>query len=223
MGRTGSARGAARVTLMLPLTTVGLLCVMPNAGERIARFVGPLNQALAKFDICTPERVAAFLAQVAHESGELAHLEENLNYSAEALLRVWPNRFTSDEAIACARQPERIANRVYADRLGNGPPESGDGWLYRGRGLLQITGRTNYRYCSIAIAGDADTLLLNPERLTWPAYACESAAWFWAARGLNELADRGGFREITYRINGGLNGLKERVAYWDRAIGVSAA
>lgn len=204
------------------LTTMGLLRVMPRATNAVAAWVGPLNQAMIKWGITNNARIAAFLAQLAHESAELTRLEENLNYSAEALVRVWPTRFTREDAEACARQPERIANRVYANRLGNGDVASGDGWLYRGRGPIQITGKENYRHCSVAIAGDADTLLVNPDFLRAPTYGAESAGWFWASRGLSELADRGGFEEITRKINGGLNGLEDRVAYWNRAIGVLA-
>lgn len=203
---------------MLPLTTIGLLKVMPRAVDVAAAFVGPLNQAMARRDISTPARIAAFLAQVAHESAELTRLEEYLNYRAETLQKVWPSRFpTLLDAERYARNPERIANFVYGGQLGNGPADSGDGWRYRGRGLLQVTGRANYRACSIAIAGDADTLLLNPELLATPEYAAESAGWFWNLRGLNAYADRGDFEGITRRINGGLNGLVDRVGYWHRA------
>lgn len=214
---------------MLPLTTIGLMRVMDPSGQRQARavevaaeFIGPLNAAMVKWDITTDARIAAFLAQAMHESAEFTRLEENLNYSAEALVRVWPKRFTLEEAQACAHKPELIANRVYADRLGNADAASGEGWLYRGRGLFQITGKDNYRHCSIAIAGDADTLLMNPELLASTQYACESAGWFWNARGLSDLADRGGFEEITRKINGGINGLVDRVAYWHRAIAMLA-
>lgn len=205
---------------MLPLTTIGLMRIMPRSADVIASFIGALNQAMIRWDITTNSRIAAFLAQAAHESAELTQLEENLNYSAEALLRVWPSRFTPDQAAACARKPESIANRVYSNRLGNGPPESGDGWRYRGRGIFQLTGRANYSTCSIAIAGDVDTLILNPELLATPEYACESAGWFWSSRGLSELADRGGFEDITRRINGGLNGYQDRCAYLNRAVEV---
>jgi putative chitinase len=204
---------------MLPLTTIRLLDVMRDAGvDRAAAFIGPLNQALIRWGITTNADIAAFLAQAAHESSQLRRLEENLNYSAEALVRVWPQRFTREQAEACAHQPEKIANKVYCARLGNGDEASGDGWRFRGRGIFQLTGRRNYQDCSIAIAGDADTLLMNPEFLAEPAYACESAGWFWHVRGLSGLAERGGFEEITRRINGGLNGLNERVAFWNRAI-----
>lgn len=204
---------------MLPLTIPRLLAVMPRAGVDLASaFIGPLNQSMVRWQIATRPRIAAFLAQAAHESGELRHLEENLNYSAEALVRVWPKRFTPEAAQTCAHSPELIANRVYADRLGNGDADSGDGWTFRGRGIFQLTGRSNYGDCSIAISGDADTLIVNPELLTTPEYACESAGWFWNARGLSDLADRGGFEDITRKINGGLNGQPERLAYWNRAI-----
>lgn len=203
---------------MLPITTIGLLKVMPRAQRVVAAFIGPINQAMLRWDIVLDARIAAFLAQAAHESAELTHLEESLNYSADALSRLWPRHFGAQEAQDYARQPEKIANRAYADRMGNGDEASGDGWRYRGRGIFQLTGRANYRDCSIAIAGDADTLLLNPELVAEPDYACESAGWFWQSKGLNELADRGGFEEITRRINGGLNGLEDRVAHWHRAI-----
>lgn len=207
---------------MLPITTMALMRVMPRAGDLVTSFIGPINQAMARWEIVNLARVAPFLAEAAHESGELRHLEESLNYSAEALVCVWPNRFTLESAAAIARNPEAIANAVYANRLGNGPAESGDGYRYRGRGIFQLTGRANYRECSIAIAGDADTLLVNPELLATPEYACESAGWFWKKRGLNELADRGDFEAITKHINGGLIGLADRTAYWRRALVILA-
>lgn len=209
---------------MIPLTVPRLMQVMPRLGVSGAvTWIGPLEQAMANWDIVTRPRVAAFLAQAAHESAELTRLEENLNYSAEGLQRTWPKRFTPDLAQTYARRPEAIANHVYAERMGNGDEASGDGWRYRGRGIFQLTGRANYRDCSIAIAADADTLLVNPELLAAPQYACQSAGWFWASRGLSELAERGGFEEITRKINGGLTGLAERVGYWNRAIAMLSA
>lgn len=209
---------------MLPLTIPRLLQVMPALGvERAALWIGPLEQAMVRWEINTRPRIAAFLAQAAHESSELRHLEESLNYSADGLVRTWPNRFTAGLAGEYARKPEAIANYVYADRLGNGDKASGDGWLYRGRGIFQLTGRANYRDCSVAIAGDADTLLVNPEFLTDPDFACQSAGWYWSSRGLSDLAERGGFEEITRKINGGLIGLPERLKYWNRAIQMLSA
>ena len=159
-------------------------------------------------------RLAMFLAQVAHESGGLLHVSENLNYSAEALLACFPSHFDSDTAEDYARQPERIADCCYADRMGNGNEASGDGWSYRGRGLIQITGRANYAACGAALGLD---LIAHPELLETPANAALSAAWFWASHGCNGLADAGDFVGITKRINGGVNGLADRQAYLARA------
>lgn len=201
------------------LTAAQLVLVMPNAAAIAGRFVGPLNQAFARWAIDSTERAAAFLAQAAHETGELRHLEENLNYSADRLCAIWPKRFPSlAEATAYHRNPEKIANRVYGGRLGNGDEKSGDGYLYRGRGIFQLTGRANYRDASIAVAGDADTLLLNPELVAQPEYACETAAWYWDSRACNALADAGDFVAITKKINGGTIGLEDRVMHWKHAI-----
>lgn len=189
--------------------------LMPCPESRALRFAGPLTAAMREFDIGTPARAAAFLAQIGHESASLAHLEENLAYSAEALRRTWPARFPT-EALArqFARQPEAIAERVYGGRLGNGPEGSGDGWRYRGRGLIQLTGRANYREFGqrLGLPLDAD-----PDLLLQPEPAARSAAAFWAARGLNALADAGQFEAITRRINGGLHGQADRLARWQRA------
>lgn len=202
---------------MLPVTVPRLLAVMPRGRDRAVEFIGPLNQALAEWDITTTARVNAFLAQVAHECAELTTLRENLNYSAEGLVRTWPSRFTAVDALQYARQPERIANRVYANRMGNGDEASGDGWTYRGGGLIQLTGMSAFLEASIGTCGDADTLLKNPELIVAPKYACATAGWFWASRGLNELADRGEFKAITRAINGGMYGLVDRMAYLARA------
>jgi putative chitinase len=208
------------------LTSVALLRILAPQPERleaelerITGWLGPLEQAMAAADILRPPRMAAFLAQCAHESAEFNRLEENLRYSAAALLRVFRLHFP-DAAIAeryAARGPEAIANRAYADRMGNGPEASGDGWSFRGRGLLHITGRKNYRLASMAIARDPDKLQRAPWLVISPEYACATAGWFWQSNGLNELADAGRFLEITRRINGGTNGLDARVRYWDRA------
>src|SRR6266478_6124926 len=128
-----------------------------------------LNAAMDRFEINTPYRAAAFLAQVAHESGELQRLVENLSYTAARLCAVWPNRFaTVDAAQPYERNPERLANYVYARRLGNGDVASGDGWKFRGRGLIQLTGRGNYRSCGTAVALPFES---EPERLESPASA----------------------------------------------------
>lgn len=174
-----------------------------------ARFADALLPVMEQYKI-TGDRACMFVAQLAHESAEFTRTVENLNYSAEGLRRTFA-RYFPDETIARQyhRQPEKIANRVYAGRIGNGAEGSGDGWRFRGRGLIQITGRENYRVCSIAIYGD-DRLLTEPQLLEQASGACASAGWFWNSRDLNVLADAGRFEDVTRRINGGLNGLEDR-------------
>ena len=194
------------------------LPALPRADE----WTAALNAALDRFEINTPPRAAAFLAQVAHESGELQRLVENLSYTAARLCAVWPNRFaTVDAAQPYERNPELLANYVYAKRLGNGDVASGDGWRFRGRGLIQLTGRGNYRSCGAAVALPLEA---QPELLTSPDAAALAAAQFWQSRGLNHLADDenddnddSDFIAITKIINGGAAGLKSRQAYWARA------
>jgi putative chitinase len=177
---------------------------------------------MTRFSIDSPHRAAAFLAHLAHESNECRSLSENLNYSAVGLTKTWPNRFANLAAAEpFARNPEKIANLVYANRLGNGPPSSGDGWHYRGRGLIQLTGRSNYLSLSDALKID---FVAEPDQLLTPKNAALSAAWFWKSRGLNELADdrvddddSEDFRQITKIINGGLNGFQERLRFWGLA------
>jgi putative chitinase len=209
---------------MPPLTLSQLREVMHGADEtRCAEFLPALQRALDAWEIDTPERVAAFLAQAAHESDDLTRLEESLNYNAERLCAIWPRRFPSlDEAMPYHRNPERIANRVYGGRLGNGDEASGDGWRYRGRGIFQLTGAANYGEASLAIAGSREVLLGAPELVARPQYACATAAWFWDTHACNELADAGDFAAITKKINGGMIGLDQRVACWKRAIGALA-
>lgn len=201
----------------MPITQQQLLQILPNAGPVAGVFVPALNTAMGKFSITTPARVAAFLAQVGHESGQLTALVENLNYSAQALLACWPNRFNAALANQVARQPQKIANIVYADRMGNGSTASGDGWAYRGRGLIQVTGRANYAKCGEALGLD---LIGNPDLLAQPVNAALSAGWFWFANGLNSLADAGSFTQITQRVNGGQNGAADRLAIYQRALKV---
>ncbi|MFG8288001.1 glycoside hydrolase family 19 protein [Pseudomonas aeruginosa] len=202
------------------ITEQQLLQIFPNAGHRAGFFVPALNVAMKRFGITSPVRVAAFLAQVGHESSQLTRLVENLNYSAQGLAATWPSRYRGADgqpnalAQRLARNPRAIANNAYASRNGNGDEVSGDGWRFRGRGLLQITGRSNYR---AAGAGLGQPLEHEPELLKQPAFAALSAAWWWSTHGLNELADRGEFAAITRRINGGLIGQAERMALWERA------
>ena len=174
-----------------------------------AQWLEPLNAAMFRFAIDTPQRVAAFIGQCAHESANFATLTENLNYRADALCRVWPRHFPTPEAAApYHRKPEQIANRAYANRMGNGPEASGDGWKYRGRGLIQLTGKDNYRLASDSLGID---LVANPDAVTQPDMAALTAAWFWNKHGLNALADRGDNQAISRRINGGTHGLDDRL------------
>lgn len=211
---------------MSELTEQQLKLVMPGCTDS-ATWVLALNPAMAQFEITSRERIAAFLAQIAHESGQLTRLSENLNYSAKRLMQVWPNRFaTLEKALQYERNPERLANYVYAKRIGNGDEASGDGWSYRGRGLIQLTGRGNYR---AAAQGIGLPLEEQPDLVAQPGPAALSAAWFWKSRGLNELADDQNddndtedFKAITKLINGGTVGINERMAFWEKAKSVLA-
>jgi putative chitinase len=175
----------------------------------------PLRYTCSNFDIDTPNRVAGFLAQVGHESGGLRFISEDLHYRAEALTRVWPTRFPPGIAESYAMQPERIANRAYADRMGNGDEASGDGWKYRGRGLIQLTGKDNYAAFSLSADNEA---LVKPDLVAEPELAALSAGWFWSANGLNALADAKDIVGMTRRINGGANGLDDRQMRYSRLI-----
>lgn len=202
-----------------------ILFVMPNC-RHPEDWTRPLSQAMEKFQINNPMRKAAFIGQIAHESGELNRVQESLNYSPRRVMEVWPERFKDfAEATQFARNPEKLANRVYADRLGNGPEESGDGFFYRGRGLLQITGRANYT--RMAELMDLPSIVTMPDKLTLPKYAAESAAAFWADKKLNELADdlamdpiEDVVKAITRKVNGGLHGLEERINFTNFALEV---
>lgn len=186
------------------------------------KFLKPLNDTAALLDVDTPLRLAAFLAQTGHESAELRCLSENLNYSANSLRRVFGKYFAGDEPERFAYKPEAVANRVYAGRMGNGDENSGDGWRYRGRGLIQITGRYNYSVLSEALKED---FINDPDKLLYPCYAALSSGWFWKSKGLNPLSDRLAepssekevFRKITKIINGGYNGLEHRWNLYMRA------
>lgn len=175
----------------------------------------PLNDAMAEFGIDTPARKAMFLAQCAHESAMFSRVTENLNYRAETLLKVFPKYYkTLNEAVAHARKPELIANRVYSSRMGNGDSASGDGYRYRGRGFIQLTGKNNYTECSKGLNVD---LIKSPEYLETAVGASRSAAWFWSHNGLNKFADAGDIVGATKRINGGTIGLNERTELYKLA------
>ena len=183
-----------------------------------AKWFEPLTNTFFKFEIDTPKRQAAFIGQCGHESNNFRTLEENLHYSANALMRVWPSRFPdNDVAEKYANKPEKIANKVYAGRMGN--IEDGDGWKYHGRGLIQLTGKDNYSRCGEAL--DID-LVNNPDLLLEPEFAAASAGWFWRKHGLNQLSDLGDWIAITKRINGGIHGIDDRVARTNKALAVLA-
>ena len=180
-----------------------------------------LSQLLPDYEINTPQRVAAFIAQCAHESGGFMVLKENLNYKAASLRKIFPTYFP-DDAIAqryasMPNKQEAIANRVYANRMGNGPEESGDGYRYCGRGLIQLTGRQNYTWF-------AASLEITPEEAT--EYlgtfegAAQSACWFWETNKLNQWADAGDIVTLTKRINGGTIGLEDRIKHYEHALHV---
>lgn len=192
-----------------------MLAQMLPRNQQTAEWFYYLDQIIPDYEIVTAPRVAAFLAQCAHESNQFTILQENLNYSADGLQKIFHHYFPTAESTAdYARQPERIANRVYGGRMGNGPEESGDGWRFRGRGIIQITGRSNYTQCSQELYDD-DTLIQNPDKLLDKDGAIYSACWFWFGHGLNALADAGDMMAITRRINGGTLGLEDRMAHYN--------
>lgn len=201
------------------------MAVPPARFEDLSRYAAYLDEGMARFQIDTPARIAAFLAQVAHESADFMRVEENLNYSWQALRNTWPTRFPSDEfAQRYHRNPEKIANLVYGGRFGNGDEASGDGWSYRGRGLIQITFRENYAAYAQVIADPS--IAANPSQLAQPRQAALSACWFWNSKNLNALADAGteaAFNDITYKINGGWNGKADRIENWAQAKAVLVA
>lgn len=176
-------------------------------------------EALPQYNITTVPRVAAFIAQCAHESGGFSMLEENLNYKAVTLTRLWPQRYPPGVAEQYAGKPQAIANKSYGGRMGNGPEETGEGWKYRGRGLLQLTGKDNYRNCSKFMFQD-DTLLEDPDILLDAYYAIHSACWFWHKNNLNQYADSGDFVMMTKKINGGTIGLEDRKKHYAHAVEV---
>lgn len=183
--------------------------------EIIEKFVQPLNAAMERFEINNPQRIAMFLAQVGHESGGLVHVKENLNYKAATLLKVFPKYFRDNDPADYAGQPEKIANLVYSNRMGNGDEDSGDGYKYRGRGLIQLTGHDNYAAFSKAVGMSIDEAVTYLET---PEGAAMSAAWFWNSRHLNTVADAGDVVKATKLINGGNIGLEERKELYEEAL-----
>ena len=184
----------------------------------VAQWYSALNMILPDYGIDTVPRVAAFIAQCAHESANFKFLKENLNYRAETLMKVWPSRFTSLElARQYAMQPEKIANNVYGGRMGNGPESSGDGWRYAGKGLIQLTGKDNYTRFAESIETPVEEI---PDYLGTFEGAVQSACWFWEVNNLNQWADAGDILTLTKRINGGVIGLEDRKKHYAHALHV---
>lgn len=182
----------------------------------VSDWYNALSILLPQYDINTPMRVAAFLAQCGHESGGFIFLRENLNYRAETLLRQWPKRFpTMEIAKMYERKPEMIANRAYANRMGNGDEASGDGWRYCGRGLIQLTGKDNYQDFADSIETPIEEI---PEYLATFEGATQSACWFWDSRSLYKEADVADIKTMTKKINGGLIGLEDRFKHYQHAL-----
>jgi putative chitinase len=182
---------------------------------------GPLNTTFDRFDISNPLRQAAFIAQCGHECGNFKILEENLNYRAETLMKLWPKRFpTMDIANQYAKNPKKIANMVYANRMGNRDEASGDGYRFRGRGCIQLTGHANYYHAGQALGED---FVMQPELVATPMYAALSAGFFWNTQKLNVLADARDWKAMCKRINGGYIGLAEREKHINQALVVLGA
>jgi putative chitinase len=175
-----------------------------------------LCQILPVYEINTPKRVAAFLAQCAHESGNFRFLKENLNYKAASLRKVFAKYFPTDELAAqYEKKPEKIANRVYANRMGNGDEASGDGFRYLGRGLIQLTGKNNYTIFAASIDTPLEEI---PEYLQTFEGAVQSACWFWEQNNLNKEADAKDIKLMTRKINGGFIGLEDRIKHYEHAL-----
>lgn len=214
------------------VTIQQLARIMPTAGAQALNYLPWLNLTMGEFGIDTKHRQAAFLAQLAHETGQLRTITENLNYSADGLANTWPGRFAQTsadgfyllsngrkvpnaQALALQRQPEKIANAVYANRMGNGGPETGDGWRYRGSGGIQLTGKDNQRACAAYFRVPLDKM---GDWLRTPEGACRSAGWYWSKSGCNALADAGDLDGISDMVNIGsrTRAKGDAIGYTDR-------
>jgi putative chitinase len=194
---------------------------MIGANPYLDNWYSAITEILPVYEINTPERVAAFIAQCAHESGNFKFLKENLNYKAASLRKVFPKYF-ADDAIAAdyagrSNKQEAIASRIYANRMGNGDEASGDGFRYLGRGLIQLTGKNNYTLFAAAIDTPLEEI---PEYLQTFEGAVQSACWFWEQNNLNQWADKKDILTLTKRINGGTIGLDDRIKHFNHALHV---
>ena len=185
------------------------------------QWVDALNTTFERFGILTPRQQAAFIGQCGHESANFRALEENLNYRAATLLKLFPRTpkrswgFTPEEAAAYEKQPRKIANRIYGNRMGNRDEASGDGYRFRGRGCIQLTGSANYYHAGEALGVD---FIMEPDLVATPQYAALTAGWFWNTQKLNTLAESGNTLALTKKINGGTIGLDDRIKHTDQAL-----
>jgi putative chitinase len=221
------------LTVLNTLTTEQLQVCTGASKSNAELFLPYIKEVCKSFGINTPKRLAAFLSQVGHESAGFSQLEENLNYSAEGLANVWPKRYAkrlqngvyaknkvgrylpSTLALKIARRPVLIANNCYANRMGNSDEASGEGWKFRGRGLKQLTGKSNYARLTLETGID---FISNPDLLLQPAYGVISACWFWKVNNLEYFADKEDIEGLTEKINGGLIGIQQRKALYSKAI-----
>ncbi len=181
-------------------------------------WVDALNETFQRFNILTPIQQASFIGQCGHECGNFRILEENLNYRAETLMKLWKARFQTIEiANEYARNPKKIANKVYANRMGNRDEASGDGYRFRGRGCIQLTGHANYFHAGQACGED---FVMQPDLVATPRYAAMTAGWFWNTHNLNQYADKQDFLMMTKKINGGIIGLDDRIKHINHALDI---
>jgi putative chitinase len=204
----------------MELTLAQLKQLLPK-NPYVAQWHNALSQLLPDYEINTPQRIAAFVAQCAHESGEFVFLKENLNYKAPTLRKIFPKYFPNDaianEYVSKPNKQAAIANKVYANRMGNGPEESGDGYRFCGRGLIQLTGRDNYTFFAGSLQISVEEA---SEYLQTFEGAAQSACWFWETNNLNQWADKGDILTLTKRINGGTIGLEDRIKHYEHALHV---
>ena len=180
------------------------------------KWVDPLNETFQRFEILTPRQQAAFIGQCGHECGNFRMLEENLNYRAETLMKLWPKRFpTLEFAKQYEKNPRKIANSVYSNRMGNRDEASGDGFRFRGRGCIQLTGSANYYHAGKALGVD---FIMDPDLVATPQYAALTAGFFWHTQKLNPIAERGDNLALTKKINGGTIGLSDRILHTNQAL-----
>lgn len=185
-----------------------------------AEWVDPLNETFERFGIVTHNQQAMFIGQASHESGNFKLLEENLNYKAATLMRIWPKRFpTLEKANEYSGNPRKIANSVYSSRMGNRDEASGDGWRFRGRGIFQLTGHSNVFHAGKALGVD---FVKDPDLIATPKYAALTAGWFWETHKLNAPADALDHARVTKIINGGQIGLDDRIKHVQQALAVLA-